>query len=86
MEKELPIPTDIKLRGRKVLVTAKFPTPDGKSETKEIEAKFHVWGFRKMKSADPKIANMETIGIVEFDDGKIRMITPEKVRFLDKGY
>lgn len=86
MEKlELPVPTDIKLRGRSVKVKIKIDV-GGKAELVEQEAKFHVWGFRKGKSPDPKLASMETIAVVELSDGKIRMVLPEKVQFLDKGY
>lgn len=84
-KQEIPVPTDIKLKGRNVKVRIKMEI-DGKVETVEQTAKFHVWGFRKGRSPDPKLASMETVGVVELPDGKIRMVLPEKVQFLDQGY
>ena len=84
-KQELPVPTDIKLKGRNVMVKIKVER-EGKVETIEQTARFHVWGFRKGRSPDPKLASMEPVGVVELPDGKIRMVLTEKVQFLDQGY
>lgn len=75
--------TELKLRGRKVLIDIRI---DNKGQVEHIqeEAVFHVWGYRKPKG--PFVAGnlqpMETVAICERPDGKVRMVLPEKVKFL----
>lgn len=73
---------DIKLKGRTVLIKIKVEKA-GRPELVEIPALFHVWGFRKSKHPDPKVITMETVAVCELPDGKIRLVMPEKVKFLD---
>lgn len=74
-------------------VSIKFKKFNGRElEAKEAVARFHCWGFRKSKDnkwarkkdeRDPII--QETVAVCELEDGSIKLVIPERVKFLDKG-
>jgi hypothetical protein len=69
---------------RKVEVQIKLPV-DGAPDKWAVTTRaaiFHRWGSRYSKAPNPT-GNCETVGIVELDNGRIRMVSPEKVRFLE---
>lgn len=70
----------------RVEVTAKFPSPEDPAQFTEQtrQANFHVWAYRFGKRDDPaaKPGTVETVGLVELDCGRIRLIRPERIRFL----
>lgn len=45
--------------------------------------KFHQWGVRQNKSRDGEPPTMQSVAIVEFDNGKVAQAYPESIRFLD---
>ncbi len=74
-------------RGRSARVT--FKEWDGtKANEVTRNATFHCWALRtaKMSDENPKKGNLhsETVALVEFEDGKVRMVRPEKIQFTDR--
>ena len=58
---------------------------NGRVETQRHQAMFHVWGYREIKGPPHKRAfENETVGICELKGGKVRLVRPEKIRFLDE--
>lgn len=71
-----------KEKGRPANITYKLYDKD---EVKDIssDARFHCWGHRRLKG-EQKVNSTETVGICELTDGQIRLVLPEKIKFLDK--
>lgn len=45
--------------------------------------KFHVWGFQRSKDHTTGATHMQTVGVVELDNGKCKQFFPENITFLD---
>jgi|SRR6185312_12762385 len=72
-------------RGRSCKVTHK--EWDGEKANEIVSSgTFHCWGLRQNKPADtkPKITGSETVALVEFEDGRMRMVRPDKIQFTDR--
>lgn len=70
--------------GRPVLITDKGW--DEASQTKvarERKGTFHCWGFQRRKG-EKQQAPLETVAVVELDDGRITCKFPEHITFLDR--
>lgn len=71
---------------RKVEVKLWLPKIDNpkESELKITQADFHYWGHRqaKMRDAEKSAKGVESCAIVELEDGSVRLVQPERVRFL----
>lgn len=73
-------------KGRKVEIQFKKfdKAKDQLLHLKEV-ATFHVWGYRQVKSMPgaPKVMVPETVAVCELSSGEIRLVSPEKVKFLE---
>lgn len=74
----------VKAKGRPAIITFK----DYNKETKEVslveaKAHFHCWGVRKPKSQEPGVYGLETVGVCELESGHVRLVYPEKIKFID---
>lgn len=72
------------IKGRPAQISFK----DFNEETKEVyvvntTARFHCWGIRKQKGDSPRIRGMETVGVCELATGGIKLVQPERIKFLD---
>lgn len=81
-------PTEFKRqKGRSAKITFKEWTDD-QVKVVESNAIFHCWALRHGKQtrqgAEIRIPTMETVAICELPDGRVRMVNPEKVQFLDQ--
>lgn len=71
---------------RNAEVRIKLPLEEDPSKWEEqtVTAVFHSWGFRQPKGGIPqeKPGGCESVGIVEIAGGAIRLVRPEKIKFL----
>lgn len=77
-----------KRKGRPARISFKsYDAEKGAAEVIEANARFHCWGIRKAKVTDerPRMPAVETVGICELETGEVRLVLPEKIKFLDKG-
>lgn len=49
----------------------------------QVEARFIVWGYRRFKDKNTGTAHIESVGIVELIDGKVKTVYPENIQFTD---
>ena len=55
---------------------------DGFVETPK-QGNFHRWGIRQHRAKPGEQPTMQTVGIIEYADGKIVQAYPESIRFLE---
>lgn len=48
-------------------------------------ATFKVWGYQRVRNADTGTYAMQTMAIVELQDGRVKQIYPDNLRFIDRG-
>jgi hypothetical protein len=66
--------------GRPVIVRDK----DWKTQQiRERKGTFHVWGYQRFGGKDTP-PSMQTVAVVELDDGRITSKRPDDITFLDK--
>jgi hypothetical protein len=68
---------------REVEVEIKCPVEGQKDwALTKVRGRFHCWAYKQSKNTDQKLGGAESVAIVELPDGRVRLATPERVRFL----